>query len=108
MGGQHGCEMVGQFYFRGGDQFARLFQRFVPHQPVLVATSFPSGQVWGVDGGAIKISGQDALDFGQGVEPGEQPLAGLAIQQALVQLVADFARLTGDFSRTCLGFIPEE
>jgi hypothetical protein len=87
----------GQFMGVGGE-FARLGQGFEPSLPVEVATGFPIGQVLLVKRASVKVGGQDLLNFGQGVEPSDQSPAGLAIVQALIELVADFAMETGNFS----------
>ena len=73
-------------------------ESFLLDQPVAVTALFPVGEILGIDRAALEISLQDGMDLGQSVEPFEQAGAGLAVEQALVELVAEGAGEPGDFT----------
>jgi hypothetical protein len=56
------------------------------------------GEVAAVDGFAVEVSVDDGLDFGEGVEPQEDGVWFLGVVEALIELIADLARETGEFA----------
>ena len=58
--------------------------------PVEIAGLAPLGKVLGADGEAVELVGDDFLDFGELIEPGEERGSGFAVFEALVELFADF------------------
>ncbi len=58
-------------------------------EPVAVTADFPMVEVGGRDGGGVELGGEEGLDFGEGVEPGEDGRAAFVVEEALVELVAD-------------------
>ena len=70
----------------------------VAGEPVAVAAIFPLGKVGRGEGLGGELGGEDGLDLGEGVEPLEEGSAGLAVEAAAVELVADGGGETGDFS----------
>ena len=68
------------------------------HLPVEEAGGFPSGEVLFVDGMAIEFFCQDSLSFGQGVYPFKDELVLDAGFEAAVEIIADLARETSDFT----------
>lgn len=71
---------------------------FPEFEPVLIAALAPFGEVLLGDGAAAKEFGEDTLDFGEGVEPGEELGAGGAVIDALVEFIAEDAGEAGDFA----------
>ena len=70
----------------------------VLEEPIAEAALFPFGEVLFGDGAVVEVGGEDGFDFGEGVEPREEGFAILALFEALVELVLDGMRQTGDFS----------
>ena len=52
-----------------------------------------------VDRVVVEEFGEDGLDFGEGIEPGQQSVAEFAIGEASIELVAELLRKAGDFAR---------
>jgi len=67
-------------------------------EPVGVAALFPVAEVGFIDGAAAEVGGEDGLDFGEAVEPGDKGRGRLAVVEAGVELVADGLREAGDFA----------
>jgi len=68
---------------------AGLFAQELVAQPIDVAAFTPFGEVLGADGPAGELVGDDFLDFGELVEPGDEGRAQFAVFKALVELFAD-------------------
>ncbi len=66
--------------------------------PLAEAVPGPFVQVLFGDGTAGEIRGDEGLDFGQGIEPGEDVVVALALVEAAVELFAKGLREVGDFS----------
>ena len=81
-----------------GGEFAGGFEEFLGGEPVEEAAVVPFGEVLGADGDAVEMFGEEGLDFGEGVEPLDEFHAGCAAVEALVELVAELVRETGDFA----------
>ena len=71
---------------------------FPEFDPILISAGAPFGEVLLGDAAAGVVLREDALDFGIGVEPGEEFVAGDAIVQAVVEVVAEGEREVGDFA----------
>jgi len=57
------------------------------------------GEILGRNGDAIELVFDDGLDFGQGVEPGQDGFSFLlAVFKTLIELFLDVVRETGDFA----------
>jgi hypothetical protein len=67
-------------------------------KPALVASAPPSIEVLAFDGVAAELGGEDFFDGRKAVEPGENVGGGLAVQKAMVELLADFVGKAGDFA----------
>jgi hypothetical protein len=67
-------------------------------EPVGIAALFPVAEVGFVDGAAAEVGGEDGLDFGEGVEPGDEGRGRLAVVEAGVELVTEGLREAGDFA----------
>jgi len=67
-------------------------------EPATVAVLAPEGEVGGINFGAVELGGEDFFDGGKAVEPGEDFRTALAVVEALVELLADVVRQTGDFA----------
>jgi hypothetical protein len=67
-------------------------------EPTLVAGLAPMGQIWVIDGSAVKISFEDFFDDRKFVEPGEDLAANLAIAEAMVEFFADIVGKTRNFA----------
>ena len=67
-------------------------------QPVGIGVGFPFAEVLFVDGPAAKFVGEDGLDFGEAVEPGDEAVAGDAIADGAGELAADVAGQAPDFT----------
>jgi len=91
--GQVEAEFGGLF---GGP--AGLFAQELVAQPIEVAALAPFGKVLGADGPAGELVGDDFLDFGELVEPGDEGRAQFAVFKALVELFADGFGEAGDFA----------
>ena len=101
--GQQGAEAVGEghavvldeaflvyFEFLGLlDEGLDLFAGLLEAEPGLIAAGFPLGEVLRRDGAGIEFLFEDRFDLGDSIEPGEDVVGGLAVVEALVELVAD-------------------
>jgi len=67
-------------------------------QPILVAAVSPFGNVVLGDGPAGEMRGEDLPDFGQLIEPGHSVFGEGAVEQELVELLADRFGEAGDFT----------
>lgn len=76
-----------------GDLASLLFQK-----PLQEAALVPGGEVGWVDRLAVEFAGQDGLDLGECIEPGNEFEALFAIVQALVELGANLQWEAGDFA----------
>jgi hypothetical protein len=70
----------------------------VAGEPVAVAAVFPLGEVGRGEGLGGELGGEDGLDLGEGIEPVEEGGAGLVVEEAAVELVANGGGEAGDFS----------
>ncbi len=68
------------------------------HLPGAEAELGPFMEVLPGDELAGEVVGEDGLDFGEGVEPGEESFAGFAVVEAAVELVADGFGEAGNFA----------
>ena len=68
---------------------AGLFAQELVAKPFEVAAFAPFGKVLGADGPAGELVGDDFLDFGQLIEPGDEGGSEFAVFEALVELFAD-------------------
>ena len=91
--------MVGDGAFASLDELAGFGHETVGfgeggliQEPLAVGTLFPFGEVAFCDQTAAKFHGHDLYDFGEGVEPGEDLFAGLAVAQTQVDLLAKVVR----------------
>jgi hypothetical protein len=73
-------------------------QSVLASDPVAIAAAAPFVEIDFVDWLRIEMFGEDGLDFGKRVEPGEQSRAFLAIEEALIELFADSVGEAGDFT----------
>ena len=78
------AEILGLF---GGP--AGLFAQELVARPIEVAAFAPFGKVLRADGQAGELFGDDFLDFGQLVEPGDEGFAEFAVFEAAVEFFAD-------------------
>jgi hypothetical protein len=62
------------------------------------AAGAPFAEVLFADGVAVELGGEDGLDLGEGVEPGEEGLARLGVGEAVVELGAKGFGEAGDFA----------
>lgn len=67
-------------------------------EPLLVSGPTPMGKVLGVDRRAGKLGGEDFLDGGFAVEPGENDGGGLAVEESVVEAFTKEIRQAGDLS----------
>ncbi len=67
-------------------------------QPALVAGGAPNGKVSVVDGRAVELGGENTLNDGKGVEPGEDPGRGLVVVEAAVEFFTDGLGEAGDLA----------
>ena len=67
-------------------------------EPMLEAANAPVREVLGGDGLAGELGREDFLYGGEAVEPGKDGGGGLAIEEALVELVAEVVGEAGDFA----------
>ena len=81
-----------------GGEFAGGFEKILGGEPVEEAAIVPFGEVLGANRDAGEMLGEEGLDFGEGVEPLNEFHAGFAVVEALVELVAELVRETGDFA----------
>lgn len=108
--GEVGAEEAGEGVGRGGGAVGRgelgggvgeveeAVAFILAFLPVGEAALSPVGKVGFVDGLGIEVVGEDGLDFGERVEPGQEGLGLMAVIQAAVELVADLAREPGDLA----------
>ena len=104
--GEDGGEAVGNLVMIGGivevvggfDDVADEAAGVLAALPVEEAASFPCGEIWGVDGAALEIAGEEGLDFGEPVEPADEVCGLLAIIEAGVESVTDVAGQACDFA----------
>lgn len=78
--------------------FFEVKEGFLFFEPARVAGGAPVGEVLGVNGGGGEFAGEDFFDGGQGVEPGKELGGILAVEEAVVELVADEIRKVGNFA----------
>jgi len=64
----------------------------------LIAVGAPVGEVLGSDGFGGELSGEDFLDGREGVEPGQDFGAVLAVEEPMVELLAEVEGKSGDFT----------
>lgn len=69
-----------------------------PDQPFLEATLTPGGEIRLIDRRSGEVVPEDGFHLGQGIEPIEQLGTSFRAVQAFVQLIADGAWKTGDFT----------
>ena len=107
--GEDGGEMVGEAgaVLAGGGlrefsgvlgQVLGLAEELSADLPREEAAGAPFAEVLFADGVAAKLGGEDGLNLGEGVEPGEQGLAKLGVGEAVVELFAEGEREAGDFA----------
>ena len=71
---------------------------FLAELPFGEAALAPVAEVLPADGAALELVLEESLDLGQGVEPGEEGVAGLVVAEAAVELFAEGEGETGDFT----------
>ena len=79
-------------------EFFDLGEFFLVAVPVLEAADAPVGEVLGGDRFAGELTGENFLYGSKVVEPRENDGGRLAIEEALVELIADVVGETGDFA----------
>lgn len=67
-------------------------------KPALIPTGPPVGEVLALDGFAVEVGGEDFLNRGEFVKPGEGFRIFFSIKDALVDLFAKIAGKAGDFA----------
>jgi len=67
-------------------------------EPIAIAAIAPIREVLKVDIAGVEMAVEEGLDFGEGVEPLEDKGAGLGVEEATVEFVANFAGEAGDFT----------
>lgn len=82
----------------GGQIFFGVGERGLDLEPALVAGGAPVAEVLAIDGRAGELVGEDFLDGGESIEPGEDEGSGLAVAEAAVKLFADVVGESGDFA----------
>ena len=98
-GGVIGHEGGGFFEVGGGvGFFLDVFKKLAPGLPLGIAAVAPFGEVLFADGFAVEAVLEDALDFGEFVEPNDDFAAGGVGFEAGVEFLADVAGETGDFA----------
>jgi hypothetical protein len=109
LGGNIGGKMVGDGAVAGLGELAGLGEETVGfgeggllEEPLAVGTLFPLGEVVFADGPPGAGGGEGLLDFGAGIEPGEDLCARLAVAQTETYLLANWVREAGDFTFWCL------
>ena len=105
MNGEPAGEFVGEVAgegwfaeFRFAVEVLDEFESVLADEPVAEAAVFPFGEILFGDRAGVEVVGERLLDWGEGVEPGENGFGGLAGLEALVELVANGVRKTGDFA----------
>ena len=71
---------------------------FLAELPFGEAALAPVAEVLPADGAALELVLEEGLDLGEGVEPGEEGVAGLVVAEAAVELFAEGEGETGDFT----------
>lgn len=75
------------------------FFQFLPvGKPLTITGGTPIGEILSINGRCLELGGQDFFDGGEFIEPGQDLVAPLAIQEAEVDLLAEISGETGDFS----------
>ncbi len=74
------------------------FEGVLAEFPVAEAVLGPVVEVLLGDGFGVEVFGEQGLDFGEGVEPGEDGLMRFGVVEAAIDLVAERAREASDFS----------
>ena len=99
--GDVGAVRAGSFFI----ECAALLDEFLPlgaaregGGPFGITAAPPVGEVVLGEGASAEFFGEDALDFGQGIEPGEEFGAVGAVVEAMVEFIADEFGEAGDFS----------
>jgi hypothetical protein len=67
-------------------------------EPALVAAVAPMGEVLALNGLAIELGGEDGFDGWKVVKPSQDIPLALAIEEALIELLAEVVREAGDFA----------
>jgi hypothetical protein len=67
-------------------------------EPFLETTLAPFAEVLFADGASTEMGVEDVSDLGEAVEPGDEMGTDFAVSEAVVELVAECARETGDFA----------
>jgi hypothetical protein len=78
------------------------FEDFLVEFPVAEAVLGPVVEVLFGDGFSVQVLGEDGLDFGEGIEPGEDGMVRLGVVEAAVDLVAERAWEASDFTEHSL------
>ncbi len=91
-------DLVDLFPLSFGESVGRAGGGGGQDEPLLKAAEFPFGKVLLINGPATEKPGHDGMDFGQGIEPLEEPGIRLLIEEALVELFADGLGEAGDFA----------
>ena len=105
-GSKEGGEVVGEALMAGlfgevlgsFDELPGEGEGLLLAQPVLMAAVAPFGEVLGGDGAAIEVFEEDGFDVLEFMEPSEDFGGGFAIDEALVEFVADGFGEAGDFA----------
>ncbi len=95
--GKGGAPAAGNFFSTLGHAIEVKARLFVI-QPVLVAALTPGIEVLADDGCAIELGGENFLNAPMAIEPGKDDRGGLTVEEALVELLADFIRKAADFA----------
>ena len=85
---------IGVFVLEGAEEIECL----LAGEPFAEAALPPFGEVLFKERTAVEVFGEDGAGFGQGVEPVENFMGGMAVAEALIELFADGVREAGDFS----------
>jgi len=107
-GGEEGGEVVGETLVAGllgevsgpFDELPGEGEGFLLLEPVLVAAVTPFGDILRGDGAAIEVFEEDVFDFREFTEPIEDHGGRVAVEEALVEFVADGFGEAGDFAGT--------
>ena len=95
------CELgiLGAGVGGGLGPIAGVIEEIAAGGPFLVGgAGFPGGEVFEGDGLVIKVAGDDGFDGGEGVEPVENALGWLGVEEAFVEPSADLRREAGDLA----------
>jgi hypothetical protein len=94
-------DLCGRDVVEWGGIFGSLGKEFgggLADSPLAEAAFSIFGEVPRVNGLAFEGLLEERLDFGQGIEPGEDSVFGLAVVESAVKLVANIAGEAGDFA----------